>query len=54
LHRGLVCLDAHQPMRQVDDTLALLVSTIDAIRAAPLCRITPSWARWYTALGGSN
>jgi hypothetical protein len=41
-------------MWQVDKTLALLVTTLAAIREADLCRITPGWARWYTALGGSN
>jgi hypothetical protein len=54
LHPGMVCLDAQQPLGQCEGTLALITATLTAIRHADLCRITPSWARWYTALGGRN
>jgi hypothetical protein len=54
LHPGLVCLDAHQPFGQCESTYALLTATLDDIRHADPCRITPAWARWYTALGGGN
>jgi hypothetical protein len=54
LHRGVLCFDPDQPLGQCDSTEALITATLDAIRQADPCRMTPAWARWYTALKGGN
>jgi hypothetical protein len=54
LHPGMVCLDAQQPLGQCAGTYALLAATLATICQADPSRVTPAWARWYTALGGGN